>query len=681
MNQRAGLDTSVLGAGWRVLQPAPSLCRRQSAQARLDCAARMADRAQRAAAGSAAAAPCRRGLLPRLPGVGRRCRAAGATRASRSMRSRRSDWPAPPAVLGADARLPPAAAVPRAGDPVGAGPGVSGLGAVHRRRRLSRSALTSAGSRRSSPANPACVSCGGAANGGIAAATNDALAVATGDYCLFLDQDDLLARSALFEFAARGSRPAARRHPVRGRGSHRRDRSPVAPVLQAGLGSRVAAHDELCAAPGCRRGRRCCAASAACVPVSTASRTGTCCCVSPRQVAPDAVVHIPRVLYHWREHAGSTAAGIYEKAGIVAAQERALRDSIARRGETRRHRASVRWMADPLRAAGGAAARQHRHSHARPRRSCCAAAWPGSASGRTMRDWEAVIVDNDSTDPEALQFIASLAGDRRFNGRARGRRLQLLGAVQCGRGSVARGEIVVLLNNDVDPIHADWLDETGRARAAARHRAGGRDALLPRRHDPARRRRARPQRHRRPALHRLPARISRNGRPAPRRAHRQRDDHRLRGRAARRLSGRRRHGRVACDRLQRSRSLPARRRARLSQRADAARGALSTTNRRAAATSTARRRMRRRRPTKRAFARSGATGWTGIPPTIRTLRSMARRSAWPIRRGTRDGSPCASSDGWRGAGKRLGPMNPAVHGEPAVAKFHRRNTAPASPRA
>src|SRR5205085_7359467 len=55
------------------------------------------------------------------------------------------------------------------------------------------------------------------------------------------------------------------------------------------------------------------------------------------------IEHIPHVLYHWREQPGSTAAVIYEKQGVVAAQERALRDTLKRRGD----------KADVLATAGG----------------------------------------------------------------------------------------------------------------------------------------------------------------------------------------------------------------------------------------------------------------------------------------------------------------------------------------
>ena len=45
------------------------------------------------------------------------------------------------------------------------------------------------------------------------------------------------------------------------------------------------------------------------------------------------VVHIPRVLYHWRVHRQSTASGNAAKPYVVAAAERALTDHLERRGE------------------------------------------------------------------------------------------------------------------------------------------------------------------------------------------------------------------------------------------------------------------------------------------------------------------------------------------------------------
>jgi len=293
-------------------------------------------------------------------------------------------------------------------------------------------------------------------NGGIARATNDALASANGDYCLFLDQDDLLARGALFEFAAH----------VAGR--------PHADVVYAdedridAAGERSQPFFKPDWDPEWLR-------TTNCVLHPVAVRTALL-----RQLGglragldgvqdwdlmlrlaetsrPDAVGHIPHVLYHWREHPGSTAAGVYEKSGIVAAQARALRDSIARRGDT----------ADIEPAAGGWRIRYALPADpplasivipTRDRVELLRRCVTGLRERTDYARWEAIIVDNDSADPEALQFIASLAGDRRFKVlRERG---GFNYSALCNAGAdAAGGDIVVLLNNDIDPINADWLDE------------------------------------------------------------------------------------------------------------------------------------------------------------------------------------------------------------------------------
>jgi GT2 family glycosyltransferase len=73
-------------------------------------------------------------------------------------------------------------------------------------------------------------------------------------------------------------------------------------------------------------------------------------------------------------------------------------------------------------------------------------------------NWQAVIVDNGSTDQEALQFMRSLESDRRFKVLHDGRSFNYSALCNLGVHN-ADGEVVVLLNNDVEPIHSGWLTE------------------------------------------------------------------------------------------------------------------------------------------------------------------------------------------------------------------------------
>jgi len=294
------------------------------------------------------------------------------------------------------------------------------------------------------------------ANGGIAAATNAALAAATGTYCTFLDQDDLLAKHALLEFAVRAvgrpqseviyadedrvdvagarSRPFFKPdwdpewlrttnyvlHPVVFRTTLLRDLG----GLRAGLDG-VQDWDLL---------------------LRTAET-----------VRADAIDHIPQVLYHWREHRGSTAAGIYEKKGIVAAQERALRASLARRGET----AEVNLAPGGWRIIDALPSPPPLVSIVIPTRDrvhLLRRCVDGLRRRTDYPNWQAIIVDNGSSDAAALRFLEALAGDGRFRIVRDDRSFNY--SALCNRGvAAADGDVVVLLNNDVDPIGPGWLAE------------------------------------------------------------------------------------------------------------------------------------------------------------------------------------------------------------------------------
>lgn len=292
--------------------------------------------------------------------------------------------------------------------------------------------------------------------GGIAVATNDALAVATGEWCVFVDQDDLLARNALLEFALRAvERPQAETifadedridaKGVRSQPSFKPDWDPEWLRTTNCVLHPVAIRTTLLRAlGGLRIGLDGVQDWDLMLRVAEAAKAG-------------GVEHVPRILYHWREHAGSTAAAVYEKPGIVAAQERALRDALARRGEAAR--------VEP--APGGWRIRYELPAQpplvsivvpTRDRVDLLRRCVAGLRKRTDYPCWEVVIVDNGSADPAAVAFIASLERDRRFRVVRDENPFNYAALCNLGVGA-ARGEVVVLLNNDVNPIAADWLAE------------------------------------------------------------------------------------------------------------------------------------------------------------------------------------------------------------------------------
>ena len=73
-------------------------------------------------------------------------------------------------------------------------------------------------------------------------------------------------------------------------------------------------------------------------------------------------------------------------------------------------------------------------------------------------NYEILVIDNRSADPEALSYLAEIAGrervrvvryDRRFN----------YSAINNFAARLARGDALCLLNNDTEVISPDWLDE------------------------------------------------------------------------------------------------------------------------------------------------------------------------------------------------------------------------------
>jgi glycosyltransferase involved in cell wall biosynthesis/GT2 family glycosyltransferase len=166
-------------------------------------------------------------------------------------------------------------------------------------------------------------------NGNISAATNDAASLASGDFLLFLDQDDVLALDCLGEIALAVARDPltdivysdddkveedGRRHSPQFKPGW----SPELLLSYMYVGHALAIRRSLFEAIGGMR-----SGFEGSQDHDLALRAGE---------AARRVIHVPRILYHWRVTPGSTARRGDAKRGSFDAGARAVVEAIARRG-------------------------------------------------------------------------------------------------------------------------------------------------------------------------------------------------------------------------------------------------------------------------------------------------------------------------------------------------------------
>ena len=175
------------------------------------------------------------------------------------------------------------------------------------------------------------------------------------------------------------------------------------------------------------------------------------------RVAPEQVQHVPRVLYHWRMHVDSTAHSTEAKPYAMVAGERAINEHFQRRG--------VNAKAELLGAG-------YRVRYALPEsmpmvsliiptrnaqkllRKCV----QSILSKTTYENYEILIIDNGSDDTATLRYLHELSLDKRIRV-LRDNKPFNYSALNNSAVKQARGEVLGLINDDVEVISPDWLAE------------------------------------------------------------------------------------------------------------------------------------------------------------------------------------------------------------------------------
>lgn len=174
----------------------------------------------------------------------------------------------------------------------------------------------------------------------------------------------------------------------------------------------------------------------------------------------DRVAHIPRVLYHWRVHSGSTSTTRDQKRYAFDAARRALEEALERRGEPGRveHddvRGGLYTVRYELRRPGKISIIIPTRDHGDDVDLCLRSLFERSS----YQDVEVILIDNGSRDrPSLEQFerwsereparLKVIPYDVPFNFS----RINNYGV------SKSSGDYLLFLNNDTEVITADWLE-------------------------------------------------------------------------------------------------------------------------------------------------------------------------------------------------------------------------------
>ena len=296
-------------------------------------------------------------------------------------------------------------------------------------------------------------------NGHICEATNTALGLATGEFVALFDHDDVLAPTALYEVASEIDAHPGVQFIYSDEDKVDMDDRRFDPYFKPDwnpdlfYGQNYTSHlsvyrtELIRSIGGFRKGFE-------------GSQDWDLNLRAIERIPASAIRHIPKILYHWRAAPGSTALQLAEKAYPVEAARLALEDHFKRRGE------SVEILSVP--------GDHWRIKYPLPSPAPLASliiptrnslnlvrkAVESILSVTRYPNYEIIVVDNNSDDPDTVAWLDELSSGQ--NPRVRVLRYHApfnYSAINNFAVKEALGEVVGLINSDIEAISGGWLEE------------------------------------------------------------------------------------------------------------------------------------------------------------------------------------------------------------------------------
>ncbi len=176
--------------------------------------------------------------------------------------------------------------------------------------------------------------------------------------------------------------------------------------------------------------------------------------------SPDKIRHIPHVLYHWRVIETSTAHSTSAKPYVMQAQVKSVKEHLERRGVVGA-KVEINESISQLRVRYPVPTPQPLVSIIIPTRdqlTLLRRCVEGVLEQTSYRNVELIIVDNGSTDPLALEYLAEMATDPRVEV-LRDDKPFNFSRLNNDAVKRATGDILGFLNNDLEVIDPEWLSE------------------------------------------------------------------------------------------------------------------------------------------------------------------------------------------------------------------------------